>query len=143
MIVGTSRFHRRHYGEDLFVTIAHKFGGMPLAAIEVGAAVPAAIAVEQLLQEHAPHLMHGRANGHLAGFQIQVSQPLAILQHLPHEPVYFLFRFSTKFLRSFFFNCSSSFSSLMVRAGRNCLILSLTAINSWDRRKNAWYRSPF
>src|SRR5437016_11568625 len=87
MIVGTSRFHRRHYGEDLFVTIAHKFGGMPLAAIEVGAAVTSAIAVEQLLQEHAPHLMHGRANGHLAGFQIQVSQPLAILQHLPHEPV--------------------------------------------------------
>src|SRR5207247_10822868 len=114
MIVGTSRFHRRHSGEDLFVTIAHKFGGMPLAAIEVGAAVTSAIAVEQLLQEHAPHLMHGRANGHLAGFQIKASHPLAILQHLPHEPVYFLFRFSTKFLRSFFFNLSILFSSLML-----------------------------
>src|SRR5437879_10696411 len=76
MIVGTSRFHRRHYGENLFVTVTHKFGRMSLAASEVGAAVTSAIAVEQLLQEHAPHLMHGRTDGHLAGFQIQVPQPL-------------------------------------------------------------------
>ena len=119
MIVGTSRFHRRHYGENLFVTVTHKFGRMSLAASEVGAAVTSAIAVEQLLQEHAPHLMHGRTDGHLAGFQIQVPQPLAILQHVPQESVYFFFRFSTKLLRSFFFNCSSSFLSSMVRAGRN------------------------
>src|SRR5437879_12853020 len=100
MIVGTSRFHRRHYGENLFVTVTHKFGRMSLAASEVGAAVTSAIAVEQLLQEHAPHLMHGRTDGHLAGFRVKRAQPLPILQHAPHESVDSLFRFLTTVFRS-------------------------------------------
>jgi len=63
--------------------------------------------------------MHGRADRHFTGFQVQMSQAPAILKHVSNEAVYFLFRFSAKSLRSFFFNCSNSFSSSMVRTGRN------------------------
>ncbi|HXB73223.1 MAG TPA: hypothetical protein VNY05_33610 [Candidatus Acidoferrales bacterium] len=40
--------------------------------------------------------MHRGTDRHFAGFQVQVSQTLAILQHAPDEPVYFVFRFSAK-----------------------------------------------
>ncbi len=86
--------------------------------------------------------MHGDADRHFAGFQIKVSPSLAILQHTANQAVYFLFRFSAKCLPQFFFNCSNSFSSTMMRAGRPTdRIRSLTSNSSWDRRRNARYRS--
>ena len=111
--------HRRQNRENLFAAIPHKLGDMPLATIEMCAAVTSAVAVEQLLQQDAAHLMHGCTDRHFAGFQVQVPQSLAILQDAPHETVYFSFRFSAKCLRSFFFNCSKSFSFSMLRTGRN------------------------
>jgi len=63
--------------------------------------------------------MHSRTDRYFAGFQIQVSESLAILQHAPNQAIYFFFRFSAKCLRSFFFNCSNSFSSSKLRTGRN------------------------
>jgi hypothetical protein len=92
---------------------------MPVATIEVRAAITPPLAVEQFLQQDTTPLMHGRADRHFTGLQVQVSQPPAILEHVPNQAVYFFFCFSAKCLRSFFFNCSNSFSSSMVRAGRN------------------------
>lgn len=111
--------HGRQHGENLFATVSHKFGGMSVATIKARATVTFTVAVEQFLQQDATHLMHGSADRHFAGFQVQVSQALAILQHASNEAVYFLFSFSAKCLRSFFFHCSNSFSSSIARAGRN------------------------
>ena len=119
MVVGALDIHGRQHSENLFATVSHKFGGMSVATIEVRATVTLTVAVEQLLQQDAAYLMHGPADRHFAGFQVQVSQAPAVLQHASNEAVYFLFRFSAKCLRSFFFNCSNSFSSSMVRTGRN------------------------
>jgi len=119
MVVGTLHIHGRQHGENLFATVAHKFGGKSMTTIEVRATVTLTVAVAQLLQQDAAHLMHGPTDRHFTGFQIQVSQAPAILQHASNEAVYFLFRFSAKCLRSSFFNCSNSFSSATVRAGRN------------------------
>jgi hypothetical protein len=109
MVVGALRIHARQHSENLFATVSHKFGGMSVATIEVGATVTLAVAVNQLLQQDAAHLMHGHADRHFAGFQVQVSQALAILQHASNEAVYFLFRFSVKCLRSFFSTAPTHF----------------------------------
>ena len=79
MIVGALHLHRRQYGENLFAAVLHKFGGVPMATIEVRATVTSAVAVEQLLQQGAAHLMHSRTDRHFAGFQVQAPQSLAIL----------------------------------------------------------------
>src|SRR5437773_8741783 len=42
-----SHLHRRQYGENLFAAVLHKFGGVPMATIEVRATVTSAVAVEQ------------------------------------------------------------------------------------------------
>ena len=46
--------------------------------------------------------MHGCTDRHFAGFQVQVPQSLAILQHAPNEAVYFFFPFSAKCSAVFF-----------------------------------------
>jgi hypothetical protein len=75
----------------------------------VRAPVTSAITVKQLFQQDAAHLMHGRTDRHFAGFQVQVPQALAILQHPPDESVYFFFRFSAKCFRSFFSTAPTRF----------------------------------
>jgi len=63
--------------------------------------------------------MHGRADRHFAGLQIQMSQPLAVPEQAADEAFYFLLRFLAKCLRSLFFNCSSWFASSSTGAGRS------------------------
>lgn len=79
MIVGSLHLHGRQHGENLFAAVSHKCGRMSLVAIQVCAAITAAVAVQQLLQQDAAHLMHGRTDGHFAGFQVQVAKPMTIL----------------------------------------------------------------
>jgi len=102
MIMGALYLHRRQHGENVFATIAGKFGGVPVTTIKVRAPVTAIVAVESLPQQNAAHLVHGGTNRHFAGFQVQVFESLAILQDTRHEAIYLLFRFSAKRLRSFF-----------------------------------------
>jgi hypothetical protein len=108
---------------------------MALRTIQVRALVTSAASVEQLLQQRATHLMHGRTESHFAGLQIQVSESLAILQHTPIQSIDFFFRFSAKCLRGFFFNCSNSFSSSSFEPH------ATDKSSTWDKRRKAWYRS--
>ena len=58
---------------------------MPLATSDVRPTI--AVAVQQLLQQEATHLVHGGADGHFTGFQVQVSKSLAVLEHTLNDAI--------------------------------------------------------
>ncbi len=124
-IVRTQQFHLAHHGEDA-----------PGAQLAIGCGLTAGadsfpllwtrrITGQELTQGRSAGLMHGRPDGCLQGFQIQLVTLAAVLQDHLQEAAHFT--------RDFLLDCCCRFFSCRDRelsTGRTRQIFSLTASNS-------------
>jgi hypothetical protein len=116
--------------------VVDKLRLVTLAAINTPPPISPTVGIQQLLKQIATQAMKRRANGHLAGFKIQVTSMPNILKNPDNNCVYFLRRFGKNRLRNVFFSASSSASSVTRSAGRNRQIFSLTDTNSLHNWRN-------
>jgi len=88
------------------------------------------IGVEELFQKHPSHLVHAMTDGKFAGFQVQVSAFLLVLENAPDQAIDFLLRLLENLLCNFFLSAVSSFSSSIWGTGLKRQIPSLSSIAS-------------
>ena len=88
------------------------------------------IGAQELFQKHSSHLMHAMTDGKFAGFQVQVSAFLLVLDNAPDQPIDFFLRLLENLLCNSFLSAVSSFSSSIWGTGLNRQIPSLSSIAS-------------
>ena len=88
------------------------------------------IGVEELFQNHSSHLVHAMTDGKFAGFQVQVSAFLLVLENAPDQAIDFFLGLLENLLCNFFLSAVSSFSSSIWGTGLKRQISSLSSIAS-------------
>ena len=135
VVVGPLHVDGGEHREDRLAAVIDEPGRVPLPAVDARPAGAAPVGVEQVLQHHAAHLVHGGPDGHLGGLEVEVPEPLAILQGAGDEAVYFAPDLRVDRLDDFFFRRAASAPSVGTRTGRSAQIRSLSSRSCWTRAR--------